>query len=263
MSLLGDYKANKLLYAISHSDNPNSALFGRYMAKSLKSVLQSKHTKRLAIALGLLIGGHVGTNLVKHVKQEMDLNAINKEWKMQYADADSVYADAKTATFYAHKNLTPEQKEELSKQIDELEKKYLDKINKSEDLQQIIGDRKIIREGATIICDNAYSLDDGHYVADYRTQNVEKRVAYLREKIAEGKEYVVQADAENRKKSENWTDMKEQEEVLKEYSDKENIVEAPEGTIIFRTRINFDFPDNSTIIKEKLGQQIKDKKSRH
>lgn len=86
------------------------------MKKSLKSVLQSKHTKRLVIALGLLIGGNVG------VKQEMDFNAINKEWKMQYADADSVYADARTATFYAHKNLTPKQKEELSKQVDDLEK---------------------------------------------------------------------------------------------------------------------------------------------
>ena len=188
VSFVGDsYKANKLLYAINHSDNPDTALMGRFMKKSLKSVLQSKHTKRLAIALGLLIGSHAGTTLAKYIKQEMDFNAINKEWKMQYADADSVYADARTATFYAHKNLTPEQKEELSKQVDDLERKYLEE-------------------------------NKGY---DYSTYCVEQHIAYLRDKIAEGKEYVANGLDKKLKigrTENNWTNMEEQEEAFKKGS---------------------------------------------
>ena len=57
-----------------------------------------------------------------HVKKEREKenNRVNTEWKKEFADADSVYADSKTAHFYAHKDLKNEDKTQLEDYLQKL-----------------------------------------------------------------------------------------------------------------------------------------------
>ena len=60
-----------------------------------------------------------GSYLVSKEKEEKN-DRINTEWKKEFADADSVYADAKTTHFYAHKELEQKDTTELEDYLQKL-----------------------------------------------------------------------------------------------------------------------------------------------
>lgn len=84
--------------------------------------------------LGMGITAVVGCGIVgakkylSRLESEQNNEKANKEWKLQYADADSTYADAATAHFYAKKNADKNALDSLAVQM----KSVQDKISELE-----------------------------------------------------------------------------------------------------------------------------------
>ena len=68
-----------------------------------------------ALLTTAIVGAGVAsvTGVSSHIKKEEKNNRINAEWKKEFADADTVFADAKTAHFYAEKKNNQQSAEEL------------------------------------------------------------------------------------------------------------------------------------------------------
>lgn len=107
----------------------------------------SKTLKKIALSLGLLVGGAgagIGAKaLFEKISEDMRNNALNKEWMADHAKADSAYADAKNAHFYAITKMTEEQKSQYMKHIDELEKKYVKLAQDDNLLKAVAGNQNM------------------------------------------------------------------------------------------------------------------------
>jgi len=78
--------------------------------------LASKKAKQVLLTTAIVGAGVASVaGISSHVKKEREKenDRINTEWKKEFADADSVYADAKTTHFYAHKELEQKDTAEL------------------------------------------------------------------------------------------------------------------------------------------------------
>lgn len=77
-----------------------------------------------ALLTTAIVGAGVAsvTGVSSHIKKEREKenNRVNTEWKKEFADADSVYADSKTAHFYAHKDLKNKDKAQLEDYLQKL-----------------------------------------------------------------------------------------------------------------------------------------------
>ena len=93
------------------------------------SKLKAKAKK---ILLGVGITTLVGSGLFgakkyqEHLDNKTDNEIANKEWKNKYANADSIFADAEEARFYAVKNIDKEKFESLAAQDMAIKKKIKD-----------------------------------------------------------------------------------------------------------------------------------------
>lgn len=167
----------------------------------------SKHLKKIALSLGLLLGGAgigIGTKAaVEKIIEDSKNNAINKEFKLDNADADEVRADAKTAQFYARKDMTADAKEKYMGIIDELQEKYLKEAQDEKRLQAEAGNLKM-EPIENITIDNApkeqqdkwYKLSDGTYIEDSRVAELYVHLNELRKRINRGIEYEINADGD-------------------------------------------------------------------
>lgn len=108
-------------------------------AKEKIEHLKEKMPKRIRQALlttaivGAGAASVVGISSYVKKEREKENNRVNTEWKKEFADADSVYADSRTAHFYAHKDLKNKDKAQLE---DYLQKLKNEKGNQKAELLQ-------------------------------------------------------------------------------------------------------------------------------